>query len=93
MFMQQLAAEQAQHEVQRAILLDIVVGKRVVINKLLAGENEALLVGGDAFLVLDVGLDSADRVRGLALQGDRFVGECFAKNLHSAGTELDLWST
>jgi hypothetical protein len=93
MLMQKLAAEQAQHEVQRGFLLHLVLGEREVILKLLAAVDEALLVRGDAFLVLDIGLDSADGVRGLALHVDNFVAECFAKSLHSAGPELDLWST
>jgi hypothetical protein len=50
------AAAQAQHQVQRALLLDVVVGKGAPVLQLLAGENEALLVGGNALLVLDLGL-------------------------------------
>ena len=39
------------------LFLDVVVRKGTAIFKLLAGENEALLVGWDSFLVLDLGLD------------------------------------
>ena len=39
---------QAQHQVQRGLLLDIVVGQGAAVLQLLSGKDEALLVGGDA---------------------------------------------
>lgn len=51
-------------------LLDVVVGEGAAILELLAGEDQALLVRRDALLVLDLGLDVVDGVRGLDLQGD-----------------------
>jgi hypothetical protein len=42
---------QAQDEVQGRLLLDVVVGKRPAVLELLAGEDQALLVGRDALLV------------------------------------------
>ena len=42
------APAQAQHQVQRALLLDVVVGESAAVLQLLAREDEALLVGGDA---------------------------------------------
>ena len=42
------AAAQAQDEVQRRLLLDVVVGERAAVLELLAGEDQALLVRGDA---------------------------------------------
>ena len=45
------AAAQAQDEVQRGLLLDVVVGERAAVFELLAGEDETLLVGWDALLV------------------------------------------
>jgi len=48
-------------------LLDVVVRERAAILELLAREDEALLVGGDALLVLDLRLDHVDGVRGLHL--------------------------
>ena len=41
---------------QRRFLLDVVIGERATILELLASEDEALLVGWDALLVLDLGL-------------------------------------
>ena len=42
------AAAQAQHQVQRGLLLDVVVGQGAAVLQLLAGKDEALLVRGDA---------------------------------------------
>jgi hypothetical protein len=46
--------------VQGALLLDVVVGEGAAVLELLAREDEALLVRGDALLVLDLGLDVLD---------------------------------
>ncbi len=70
------------HQVQRALLLDVVVGEGAAVLKLLAREDEALLVRGNAFLVLDFSLDGIDSVGGLDLEGDGLAGECFDEHLH-----------
>src|SRR5579883_3679169 len=46
------ATSQAQHQVQRALLLDVVVRQGAAILQLLASEDEALLIRGNALLVL-----------------------------------------
>lgn len=45
---------QAQHKVESALFLNVVVGKRAAILELLACKDEALLVRRDAFFVLDL---------------------------------------
>lgn len=52
------------------LLLDVVIGKGAAILKLLAGENQALLIRRDALLVLNLRLDIVDGIRGLNLEGD-----------------------
>ena len=42
------AASEAEHQVQRRLLLDVVVGQRAPVLELLSGEDEALLVRRDA---------------------------------------------
>ena len=69
------ATAQAQHQVERRLLLDVVVGQGAAVLKLLAGKDEALLVGGDALLVLDLGLDVLDGVGRLDLERDRLAGQ------------------
>ncbi len=48
---------ETEDEVESRLLLDVVVGKSAAILELLAGEDQALLVRGNALLVLDLGLD------------------------------------
>ena len=63
-------------------LLDVVVRKGAAVLELLAGEDQTLLVRGNAFLVLDLGLDVLDGVRGLHIEGDGLTREGLDKNLH-----------
>ena len=48
------ATAESQHQVEGRLLLDVVVGESTAILELLAGEDQALLIGRDAFLVLDL---------------------------------------
>ena len=61
------APAQTQHQVQRALLLDVVVRERPAVLQLLAGKDQALLIRRDALFVLDLRLDVLDRVGGLDL--------------------------
>jgi len=58
-------------------LLDVVVAESAAVLQLLAGENQALLVRGNALLVLDLALDIVDGVRGLDLKGDGLARKGF----------------
>jgi len=44
---------EAQHEMKSALLLDVVVGESAAVFELLAGEDQTLLVWGNALLVCD----------------------------------------
>jgi hypothetical protein len=72
---------EAEDQVEGGLLLDVVVGKGAAILELLSGEDQALLVRGDALLVLDLGLDIVDRVGGLDLKGDGLARQ----GLHETG--------
>ena len=61
---------EAEDEMEGGLLLDVVIGKGAAILKLLAGENQALLIRRDALLVLNLRLDVVDSIRGLNLEGD-----------------------
>ena len=85
------------------LLLNVVVRKGPTILELLAGEDEALLVGRDTrgsaqlvqepmeavihcdspLLVLDLGLDVVNGIRGLDLEGDGLAGEGLHEDLHA----------
>jgi hypothetical protein len=66
---------EAEDKVEGGLLLDVVIGQGTAILELLAGEDQALLVWGNAFLVLDLALDIVDGVRRLHLEGDRLAGD------------------
>merc|ERR1712230_151881 len=80
---------QAEDEVEGRLLLDVVVRKSAAVLELLAGKDETLLVGGDALLVLDLGLDVVDRVGRLDLEGDRLAREGLDEDLHAAAEAED----
>ena len=64
------------------LLLDIVVREGPAIFELLASEDEALLVRGDALLVLDLAFDIIDSVTGLDFEGDwRETSDGYSKRL------------
>ena len=65
------------------LLLDVVVGEGATILKLLASEDQTLLVGRDTLLVLNLGLDVVDGVRRLNLEGNGFASESLNEDLHS----------
>ena len=77
-----LIGRAAQHQVQRGLLLDVVVGQRAAVLELLAGEDEALLIRGDSLLVLDLGLDVLDGVRRLHVERDRLARQGLDEDLH-----------
>ena len=59
--------------------------------KLLSSEDKPLLVWGDSLLVLDLGLDVLDGVRGLHLKGDGLARQGLHEDLHNAsGKEYHL---
>jgi hypothetical protein len=67
--------------------LNVVVRQGPAILQLFAGEDQPLLVGRDALLVLDLGLDILDGVRGLHLEGDGLAREGLHEDLHDGGPE------
>ena len=67
-----------------ALLLNVVIGECAAVLELLSGEDQALLIRGDALLVLDLRLNIVDGVRRLDFQSDRLSGECLNEDLHTA---------
>ena len=67
---------------ERGLLLDVVVREGPPVLKLLACEDQPLLIRRDALLVLDLGLDILDGVGGLDLEGDGLAREGLDENLH-----------
>ena len=77
------ASPQSQNKMQSGFLLDVIIAKRAAIFKLLARENEALLIWRDAFLILNFSLDIVDGIAGLNLKRDGLARERLDEDLHS----------
>ena len=73
---------ESEDQVKGGFLLDVVVRESSAVLELLAGEDEVLLIGGDAFLVLDLSLDVLNGVRGLNVEGNSLTSESLNENLH-----------
>lgn len=67
---------EAKDEVKSRLLLDVVIREGSAVLELLTSEDQALLVRWDTLLVLDLGLDIVDCVRGLHLKGDSLARHC-----------------
>jgi hypothetical protein len=65
------------------LLLNVVIRKSTSVFKLFSGEYETLLIGRDALLVLDLGLDVVDGIGRLDFKGNRLSREGFDEDLHS----------
>ena len=77
-----VSTAQTKYEVKRGLFLDVVVGKGAAVVELLALEDEALLVRGNALLVLDLLLDGLDRVGMVDIKRNSLVSEGLDENLH-----------
>merc|ERR1712213_1588 len=67
-----------------AFLLDIVIRQGSSIFQLLSSEDQSLLIWWDSFLILDLGLDVLNGVRGFNLEGDGLTSEGLNKDLHTS---------
>ena len=83
-----LTTTETKHKVQGRVLLDRVVLESVAILQLLAGEDQALLVWWDTFLVLDLGLDVLDSICWLDLKRNVLPCQSLNENLHQKGRTL-----
>ena len=63
------------------LLLDVVVGKGTAILKLLSGKDKTLLIRGNSFLVLDLGLDVVNGVTWLDIKSDGLTSKGLYENL------------
>merc|ERR1712213_146334 len=68
---------------QSAFLLNVVIGEGSSILQLLSSKDQSLLIWGDSFLVLDLGLDILNGVRWFNLKGDGLASQCLDKDLHT----------
>ena len=74
---------QAKHQVKGGLFVDVVVTQGTPIFKQLASKVQALLVWGDAHLVLDLGPDIFDGVISFHFKSDGLAGEGLDEDLHT----------
>ena len=77
------AATDCDNQVKNGLILNVVVGESSVVPELLSIEDQALLAGRDALLVLNLGLHVVNGVRWLDLEGDSLVSERLEEDLHA----------
>ena len=70
------ATTETEDQVEGGLLLDVVIGQGAAILKLLASENQALLVRRDTLLVLNLRLNIVDGIGGLDLKSDGLASDC-----------------
>merc|ERR1712045_387039 len=75
---------QTEYQMQSGLLLDVVIREGPAILKLFASKDQPLLVWGNAFFILDFGLDIFDGVRCFNLKGDGLASQGLDKNLHTS---------
>jgi len=78
------ASSQSQDQVKGGLLLDVVVRQGPAVFKLLSGEDESLLIGGDSLLVLDLGLHVLNGVGRLNVKSDGLSSEGLDEDLHTS---------
>ena len=61
--------------------MDVVVGKGAAILELLSGKDKTLLIRGNSFLVLDLGLDVVNGVAWLDIKSDGLTSKGLYENL------------
>ena len=85
------ATPQAKHQEQRGLLLNVVVTQSTPVVELLAGEDEALLVGRHALLVVNLLLDVVDGVARVHVEGDGAAHESLDEDLHVVFVVVLRW--
>merc|ERR1719162_2400016 len=75
---------ETEDQVKGTLLLDVVVRESTAIFKLFTSKNQSLLIWGNTFLVLDLGLNVLNGVRCFNLKSDGLASQGFDKNLHTS---------
>ena len=77
------SSAKTENQVKGGLLLDVVIRESTAVLELLSSKNQTLLIRGDSFLILDLGLYIIDGVRRLDLKGDGLAGEGLDEDLHT----------
>jgi len=77
------ATSETEDQMERGFLLDVVIGKGPAVFQLLTRKDQPLLIRGNSFFILNLGLHILDGIAGLDFQSDGFSGESLDKDLHA----------
>jgi len=72
-----------------AFLLNVIVTQSSAVFQLFSGEDESLLIGGNTFLVLNLGLDIINGVAGFNIKSDGLASQGLDENLHTTSQSED----
>ena len=76
-----MASAKTKNKVESRLLLNIVVRKGTAVLQLLSSKDQALLIRGNAFLVLNLGLDIVNRVGRFDVERNCLASQGFDENL------------
>merc|ERR1712180_424017 len=77
-------SSQPENKMESRLLLDVVVRESPAIFQLFTSKDQSLLVWGDSFLVLDLGLDVLDGVRRFNLKSNGLSSQRLNEDLHTS---------
>ena len=83
------ASPESEDEVNSGFLLDVVVSHGAGAIKLLAREDETLLVGGDALSSVDLSLHTLDGVGGLDVNSNGLASQRLNEHLHGTTAQAE----
>ena len=83
------SSSESEHEVQSALLLDVVIGHCPSIFEALSGEDESLFAGWDALLLSNAFLDLGDALGLLHIDSHGLPSESSHEYLHSSAESED----
>jgi hypothetical protein len=80
-----MSTSKTKHEMERRLLLNVVIAQGTTIFKLLTSEDETLLIWGNTFLVLDLSFDVVNGVVGLDIERNSLASKSLYKYLSERG--------
>merc|ERR1719150_1333341 len=83
------ASAKSQDKMESRFLLDVVVREGSSVLQLFSSKDETLLIWGNSFLILDLGLDILNGVRRLNFKSDGLASEGLDKDLHASTKSQD----
>ena len=83
------ASSDSHDHIYGGFVLNVVVRKGSSIFKVLVRKNKSLLVWGDTFFVLNLGLYVLDGIRSFHVKSDRFSSQGFDEDLHASSESQD----